>query len=94
MKSIAAGLLAATGLASAALAQSNTTAAQAAPATGNQQPMNHQMMGQGNMPGMMGMMNMMNDPQMREQMNQMMGSCQRMMDQMSHGSTGNSRPRS
>ncbi len=89
VKSIAAGLLAA-GLASAAFAQSTTAPKQAEPASANHQTMNHKMVGQGNMSGMM---NMMNDPQMREQMNQMMGSCQRMMDQMSHGSNNSSRPR-
>ncbi len=76
LKVTAIGVLAAAGLASAAVAQQSNT--QTAPAN---QSMNHQMMGQDGAMGDEHMM-MMNDPEMRQQMMEMMESCSKMMEKM------------
>lgn len=73
LKIAAIGALAAAGVASAAFAQ------QPGERTPAERPMDRQMMGQGDMMGMMGTMN---DPEMRRQMTEMMSNCNRMMARM------------
>lgn len=90
LKMIGIGALAAVGLASAAVAQ-NSNARQ--PAMSAEQ--HRQMMSDGTMRGggqMMGMM--MNDPEMRKQMADMMGQCNRMMKQMGDMSNMDMKPKS
>ena len=78
MKSIkiaALGTLAAIGMATAALAQQSNPQPRMTPEQHQQMMSGGGMMGHGNM------MTMMNDPEMRQQMSQMMGHCERMMKQ-------------
>lgn len=75
IKLMAIGVAGAIGLASAAIAQQPTNRPNAP-----DQPMNNQMMNQGEMMG--GMMGMTKDPEMRRQMTEMMTNCNRMMERM------------
>lgn len=90
MKMLMAGAAASLGLASAAVAQQGTQQNSAQHQT--MTPEQHrQMMSGGNMgQGQMNMM--MNDPEMRKQMTEMMGNCNRMMQMM--GSMSDMKPKS
>ena len=90
MKMLMAGAAASLGLASAAVAQQGTQQNSAQNQT--MTPEQHrQMMSAGNMgQGQMNMM--MNDPEMRKQMTEMMGNCNRMMQMM--GSMSDMKPKS
>lgn len=90
MKILMAGAAASLGLASAAVAQQGTQQNSAQHQT--MTPEQHrQMMSGGNMgQGQMNMM--MNDPEMRKQMTEMMGNCNRMMQMM--GSMSDMKPKS
>lgn len=80
LKIAALGAFAATGLASTAIAQPNPDRASNAEASADQNGMM-----QGDMAGMMAMMN---DPEMREQMTEMMRNCNRMMQMKQENMSG------
>ena len=72
VKIAALSAFAALGITTAAVAQTNDQRA-----AKSEMPADHSEMLTGNMDGMMGMMN---DPEMREQMKQMMSNCHKMME--------------